>query len=398
MLGVALAGCDPEVYSENHELRFVAPELQSRRSFSSGDRALQGSRVCMTLDGYRTDEGVPRGELPAFAYASQDDLHACYDERVVGSATLDADGCIRLDASGTASLELSRRECSIEFPSGDDRVAFEVVTIDDVSGAFRESVPFGDVTLEDLIGSRIDVVVPELDAPGVVPALGDPLYVLESEESVAAVVVAGAPLSTVAVTDASAVATARAGSPLFDAEDEPTTHLSFAAHAGDIFEVALQLPGGELEIGEVHVVAESTIASLELYPSMARLAGTDVFYGLGASAFARDADGNVLRGAAAWWRMLSGEGLLDTYDLDGDGVDDPSSSASIDDECVGARRGEERSATLGARLGDLVATVDVEWTCVEDHVGDGCGCRYSSAPTPVAVLFVFAYRRRRSPK
>lgn len=393
VLGVALVACDPEVYSENGGLRFVAPLLQSRTSFTSGDRVLAGSRICMTLDGYRPSE--PHGDEAAFASASDDDLHACYEPRIVGSATIDGDGCIALAQPGSASWELSRRDCPVDLPPADDRIAFDVVAIDEVVGAFRESLPFGDFQREDLVDSGIELVVPGLDAPGVVPALHEPLYVLEGPDSVAAVVAAGAPLSTVAVSDASTAAVARAGAPTFDAPPEPGTDLSFTARAGDVFDAVLQVPGGALEVGEVRIVAASAIVALELYPSIARLADADVFYGLGASVYARDAEAHVIRGVEASWRSLSGDGELEILDVDGDGVADPSASAFILDECVGARRGEARSALLEARLGDLVETVEVEWTCVEGHVDDGCGCRSSSRASPLALLGLCAYRRRR---
>jgi hypothetical protein len=156
-IALVIVACDPELYTEDRELRFVAVDLQSRSPVFSGDRALEGSRICMQLDAYRTGKPVREGEAPDYADADDDDLSACYDERIVGPGTIDADRCIQLDAPGTVSWELSRRACTSDLPSDDDRLVFDVMATADVVGAFREAVPFTDVSLEELIDGGIDL-------------------------------------------------------------------------------------------------------------------------------------------------------------------------------------------------------------------------------------------------
>lgn len=381
----AATACDPSVITEHRQVR-LSSNL-STQEFLSGDPALVGAQVCLRYEGYRTSEG----DETAYTESDDSELRACYRESLRGPARFADDGCFSLDHPGEIAWIIERQPCAIDAAFEDDLLRIDVVTLDDVRGAFSEAVPLRPVYLE-----MFAIEDPASEQPGVVAEPGEPLWVIEDiVDSVSArVVTTGAPPREVGVTQWSVRGMAIAGAPTFAPEDAPSSTLGFEARAGDAFHVAIDVPAGELDVGEVRVVAREDVASLDLFPNASYILEPRALLGAGARAIARDAEGHVLRGPPVVWSVLAGEVDLSRHDFDEDGAPDPGEYANISDPCASARRGEHRSATLQGEIDAFRESVDVAWTCHEGQA-DGCGCRSGPGScAPGLLVLIFAWRRR----
>jgi hypothetical protein len=381
-------GCDDDLQTELEQVD-LSSNLHSYSAPWSSHEIVEGSTVCATYTGYRTKEG----DSPQFEGAEDAEIRACYDERVTGPAELDTSGCISLPGPGRATWELTRKSCALPDTFGDDQVIFDVVPVADVRGAFRYAVPPPRMFFD---GTEVDGVDALPD--GYTAEVGDPVRVIEDRlGSISTMVVRRDAPVLVAVTDPVVVGTAVAGSPMVTAPGTPSLDVAVTARAGDVIDVTIELPAGELPVGEVEVVARTEIASMTLHPVVLRVADTDSFLELGATAITRDAEGRVLREPPVEWKVV--EGSAELVDANDDGVADPGPSASITDACGGARRGEQRFAVLEGRIDDHQGTVRVEWDCV-DAPEEGCACRARPEASGSAWLLVLALcgglRRRRT--
>jgi MYXO-CTERM domain-containing protein len=382
-----LGGCD-EVYTEHRQVELRADVHAD--SLRSGDDIVQGSTVCLQYAGYR----VSADEPPAFAEASDERLRACYDERIEGPAML-VDRCIALPDAGDVTWIAERRPCAIEGSFTDDALRLSVLPFADVRGAFDYAVPWSD----DWFALELEFDPPLAAFPaGYFATVGAPVRVVEGtiDTLTTRVVHIDAP-RRIASTGGRAQGMALRGDPSFvDDPEDPSPTLHFTARAGDDFHVTLSLPAGELDVGDVHVVARSEIATVTWAPLVARVRGTDEFLQLGAMVVAYDGDGNVLREPGANWEVVDGRGTLETFDFDDNGEPDPSAWANLVDACDDAAAGERREATLRGRLDGFEGTVVVRWQCVEQHGTDGCGCRHDGEPSAWPLVVVLALGRRRS--
>jgi MYXO-CTERM domain-containing protein len=386
-LALGTTACDDIILTEHHQVS-VAAEL-SMNPFFSGDPVLVDTQICMRLDRYRVTEGID-GE---WADADDSEIRACYRESLHGSARIDEAGCLSFDAPGDVVWEIERRPCDLDGTFGDDHVRFDVVDITEVRGAFDEAIP-----LHPEASAWFTIEDPALDQPGVLATEGEPLRIIEDlAEGVYASVVTGEAPREVAVQDTLLRGTAVAGTPVIDNEHAQESSLGFAASAGDVFSVAIDLPAGTLKVGEVHIVGRDAIASIELHPYAHYVRDTDELWGgPGATAIARDSERRVLREPPISWSVVRGEFTINPIDADDDGRPGPSPWVSIDDPCAGARRGEERTATLQGTLDDFTGTVDVSWRCA-DGIDEGCACAASPGRTPAiaSLLALLALARRR---
>lgn len=386
---VLFAGCDADLLTERGQIRVESED--PRGFFVSGQGIAEQSIVCLGSTRH------PGDLLDAFGGEPEDDLGACYDERIVGPASVDADGCLVLDTPGTVDVEFDRRPCAIDGDFGDDRLRFDVLALDEVRGAFEYAVPFDAALLE-----RYDLVAEDPSStPGWLAAVGEPVLVIEDLfDGVTTTVVRSDRPEAVAVTAPHAGATVVAGTPTIHVDTEPSPDIGVDARAGDVFHVTLSLPAGTLDVGEVHVVARTEAADLVLAPAILRLAGEDEFLGLGAEAVARDHDGRLLREPPVSWSVVRGDVELEPRDDDDDGIEDPAWWTSIaDDGCDRVAAGTWRSAVLAGEMDDLRETVEVRWRCIEG--GDqGCGCfvdgrRGSPLAAMVLVVLMLLRTRRR---
>ncbi len=88
LLGLALAtACDQDALTEHRQVRLTI-EMQPGDTFVSGEPIVEQSTVCVEIAGLEEDDDV-----------APDDAATCYDERLVGPATRDEDGCIALPTS-----------------------------------------------------------------------------------------------------------------------------------------------------------------------------------------------------------------------------------------------------------------------------------------------------------
>lgn len=207
----------------------------------------------------------------------------------------------------------------------------------------------------------------------------------------------GSPPREVAVQDTRMRGTVVEGVPVIDNDAATGASLGFSAQAGDVFEVAIDLPGGSLPVGEVHVVGRDAIASVELFPDIWYVRGDDALHSVGAVSVVRDADGRVLREAPLRWSVVRGDAVLGTLDADVDGRPDPRPYAYLEDACAGVPGGAERSATLRATLDGFTESIDLTWHCT-DGVDEGCACTATRADErgdALLALFVVLTRLRR---
>jgi len=151
---VLVAACDADLFTERGQVRLMSEDLSG--FFLSGEGIAEQSIVCLS------GRIEPGDLLDDFDGERDADLRACYDERIVGPASMDDDGCLVLDTPGTVDLQLDRRPCEIDGDFGDDRLRFEVLALSDLRGAFEYAVPIDAAALE-----RWDVLVED---PSSVPA------------------------------------------------------------------------------------------------------------------------------------------------------------------------------------------------------------------------------------
>lgn len=388
MAALATAACDgPDFFTERSQIQLSIPSNPGW--FVSGDPALVGSSLCLEYTHVR------EGDEPlAYTGASHEAIAACYETQVSGAGELDGDGCLSIASPGITAVELIRRPCELPDTFGDDRLALDGVAIADVRGAFSYAVDerIGFQKVSEHHDGALEVVLPALDRPGVVAAPGEAIEVLErgdrGQSSIATQVVLERSGARVVATGVSASATVVTGTPVFPPDNHGPS-VRYEAVAGDAFHVALSVPGGIVDVGEVRIAPMSTIASLELEPRMIRLAGTDQFVSLGADAVARNAEGTVLRRPPVEWSKVEGSGDVEPE------------YGELVRVCEDATPGERRSAVLEGRVNGLVETVEVKWQCYEGDVEDsGCGCRASGNSTAgwgvLALLGLAGLRTRRS--
>ena len=380
---VWVVGCDDphELLTEARQVVVAAEALGT--TALTGDPILAGSALCLELTRVRDSDA-----LESFVSAEHEDIAACYE--LSAASSVEQDGwCLTLDDVGPATLDLLRTDCSLGASLGesfgDDRIELEVVELADVRGGFEAAT--SQRRLYERLG-RLFGVEPELelsaeDIPGVVAPPGEPLYVVEGEsERVRAGLFLASDGRRVAVTEPWASGGATVGAPIVTRTDNPTFSLEYDAVAGEAFSVSLSVPGGVVAVGDVFVVAASSIATLDLRPEIVRIAGTDDFLSIGAVAIARDAQQRVLRHPPVQWSFVEGQGSLGSFDFDDDGQADPRPYAGLSDVCEGASAGEQRHAVLEGRVNGLVETVEVTWQChdAEEVEDAGCGCRSSATP------------------
>lgn len=390
LLGSA-SGCDPMVRSERAQVQ-VSSDMQPASTQLFGGPVLERSETCLRFEGIRSNAAEP----PEFEDADHDAIVECYDFDLDGPATLSSH-CVSFDEPGRVEIGLTRRACSTRGRFGDDRLAFQTLSVQDVAGVFEEAVPLASALAE----YELEINAPAEALEGFLPDPGEPLYVLEHPDMrINTRVVSGPQRQLVHVSSPAIAATSLAGAPDFDIP-ESSLEFDVRAGAGDVFEVALDTPAGRLEVGEVHVVAPSRIASLELAPLQLRVLEGEAegILLVHAVAITRDAQGRVLRKPRVTWTHLGGDAKLDTPD---DGSEpEPSELAEVVEVCEGAAFGEWRSATLEARVEDFVDTIDLRWQCLERDA-EGCRCgsgRERVGPAGLLLpLFALARRRQRPAK
>jgi hypothetical protein len=95
------------------------------------------------------------------------------------------------------------------------------------------------------------------------------------------------------------------GTPTIQNDSASQSSLGFSARAGDVLEVAIELPAGSLPVGEVHVVGRDAIDSIELFSQAWYVVDNDELHYVGAVAVVRDAEGVVLREAPLQWSAIA---------------------------------------------------------------------------------------------
>ncbi|MFV8754193.1 MYXO-CTERM sorting domain-containing protein [Nannocystaceae bacterium ST9] len=194
-------------------------------------------------------------------------------------------------------------------------------------------------------------------------------------------------------------------------ETGPDLGLRGRVDAGSSVDAGLQIGDELVALPEVSTVPIDRIASLELvavYDTDTR-EGREWGLPLGVVAITRDEQGRRILGAPVEWTLTRGKLAMHHFE-------DPSLTAdtlSVGDVCR-ARPIDRarRDATIEARVGELVAEVDLDWIALHGDEVDrdnpkcesaGCDCSAGGRPTDsiaalLGLLGLGLLRRRRSPR
>ena len=183
-----------------------------------------------------------------------------------------------------------------------------------------------------------------------------------------------------------------------DGEEKPGTTITGRLPAGERIPVDFELLGATFEMAPVESLPLEQIASLELVAGYETVPTTDRAreWGQpsGVLAIARDSEGRRILGAPVDWQLTRGKLHVSTLTA-------PSEFVMLADSCRRLpRRPQDRAATVEASVGDLVASIDLEWVALSTDPppdpddpnchGTSCACSTPDADAPGQVLAAFA--------
>lgn len=189
-----------------------------------------------------------------------------------------------------------------------------------------------------------------------------------------------------------------------DGERRPQRYLSGSVRAGTSFDSSVTILGHELELPTLTAVPTQEISSLELVPAYYPSEESEREWGLpgGVVAIARDREGRRIVGMPIEWSITRGRVAHGSDNFGYDVLE----LADCRDE---PRKPQWRSATIEAKLDDLVASVDLEWIALpSDQIdptsapchGSACDCSTTASPrdsvfAALALLGLGGLLRRR---
>lgn len=357
LVALPLLGCS--TMGELGQIGFALSLADMALEFESGDRILDGSRVCPEIDEVNNNDGSRR-----WVSSESAAVRACYVEELTGPAELDAEQCLAFSGSGEVlwSLEPSG-EC--EWPG--DRLRFSVVEpgpdlrlgFDD----WRARMPpnhADDVTVVGLApGRSLADLREDPSAPRLVAAGQLDVPMLRLDDADGRVFWTEPEVTLTHVGDGLAVV-----EPIDDPdagfyEFRGIGEYPLTLEVGAVATIQAALPNGAvLESPELIAVSATTAAA-----SLDLVVLVDLQSGAPTVAFAelRDAEGRVIHGAPVEWSVL--EGVLPVTPADLGEPGRTAEYASLDGLCKRLLSIEvERRAVLHARFGVLEDSVELLWT------------------------------------
>lgn len=416
LLGAAclgLAACDqpPDYVTAEGQIGLRLGELSGEIIQRPAEHAdlVVGSTVCVEMQGWFTDDGREfhvRGEEEDDAW-----LRECFDLSAGPGATID-DACMTLDAAGDSSIVMTAKACELTDDNGpelrDDRMPIVAHAIEDLVLTYEDPI-LRTIHLELDPGPAAEFSpAPERPAGEPLRVVADGSYTVFPQPALAV-----DPARTVAFTGGTARALTEFTLDGFVANPDGTAIIDLALDQNA--RIALDLPAGTLTGDEIRGVDPALAVSMELVVGYQKCHDCASGYGAPSHAIAivRDADGGRLFGAPVEFSIDGKAGDLSAAGAEG--------VVAFENVCTDAE-GDERSATLNASYGLLVASVALEYACPDEEdevdgwdvetVDDdqeeldldlfGCGCstddRGPGAAGLLAVVLGLAARRRRLPR
>lgn len=326
--------------SKNGELFFEEEDTIGWPSgFTNGGPVLVGTTLC-------PNEVSCNGAPDCPSEASTADVEACWEPAVSGAGTGDG-WCVDIDAAGPVTWSFTPKECALApYPSQADEVTFTGI---DAADADADLVQWPEALAEQLL---VDRDGQQLASDWRNPAGADVRVYADSPAKLPIGLVDGA---------GAFVGYNRAAVDINGAGDGQTvndeTHAEVRLGAGEALDLTLNVGGHAFDPVRVVGVAEADLASLEI---------VDAYYlpEEGASqpvllrAVVRDRGGRLVYGAPVTWKMV--QGTL-AFQEPGAPVIGPDYQ-QVADACVPpTAEGEDRTAVVEARLGDLTDTVTMTW-------------------------------------
>jgi MYXO-CTERM domain-containing protein len=412
LLGVAalaVAACDqpPDYVTAEGQIGLALGEVDGEIIERPAEHVdiVVGSTICVEMQGWFTADGSEfhiRGEEEDDAW-----LRECFDLAAGPGATIDG-ACMTMDVAGETALEMTAKACELTDAEGpefrDDRLPIAAHAIEDLVLTYEDPI-LRTIHLE------LDPGPADAFGPAPLRPVGEPLRVVAdgSYTVFPQPALAVDPSRTIAFTGGTARAVTEFTLDSFTANLDGTAVIDLGLDQNA--RIALDLPAGSLTGDEIRGVDPATAVSMELVVGYQKCADCSTGYGAPSHAIAivRDADGARLFGADVEFSLDGEAGNLSAAGAEG--------VVAFEDVCTDAE-GDERSATLNASYGQLVASASLEYVCpeaddlqgwdvetVDDDQEDldldlfGCGCstddRGPGASALFAVVFVLAARRRR---
>lgn len=170
----------------------------------------------------------------------------------------------------------------------------------------------------------------------------------------------------------------------YDGERRPQSYLSGSVGAGTTLDSSVTIIGHEFELPTLRAVPTGEISSLELVPAYYPTEESEREWGLpgGVVAIARDNEGRRIVGVPIEWSVTRGRLAHGSENFGYDVLE----LADCRDE---PRKPQWRSATIEAKIDDLVASVELEWIALPSDEIDpssepcrGSACNCSSVASP----------------
>ena len=409
------------------------------RGLASGGPVLAGSRVC--LDHVT---GVSGPKLDGDVLDIDGWWAECVEMAVSGPASGEG-RCLTFDqGAGEVVVDMTEKTCSVPFTAGSfaaDKVRFRVAEAAALEGALEVDwiERYAELGSPGPAGSWPAGWTPDPAAPlrVVAGSLVDlPVTLWEGGRLTGEAVAWPAEGASLSATVVEGTGSGEAHP--ITAEAGATTLMTTLA-AGQRVAVELRRGADAWALGEIEGVEVGTIASVELVAGydvidperLAEVGAVPVAWGdpEGVRAIDRDQDGVIVRAVQLEWRLVAGALALGDLDARIEGVAEeewaawekdhsahsiPGEYLSLADECLAPPAEPTlREATIEARVGDQVATIDLRWTalpsgaegefkanpgCPPAEDEGGCGCRggEGGAPGPAALVLLVLARRRRS--
>jgi MYXO-CTERM domain-containing protein len=360
---VLAIGCQAQFHSEQGQWAFEDEALVSEphRGFGDDQSVIEGTTVCGSPHWQGEDiEGW--------------DAAALFEECVAqtlseGGAFVEEDGepCVLLEEPGEVAWGLEARDCEAPFAEGDepvdDRVLFEVAALDQVSAHVdqwpeREALDGLDLEPPGLLDETI--LVAEGEAFRLLEGAEVYLYLRswDEERGQAAAWRAGD----------GAVLVDPTGDVQVLGEDLEPGWVGLILGPGASAELALEVQGRRLEAGSVTAASPDELASLELLAAFIPYAEEGGRLPWAARAVVLDHDDRPVFGVPVDWSVEGPPMVLepgphsDTRFPGGD-------YAWVEDRCTPPRKQiGERTATLGARYGELSDRLELSWRVTEEMV------------------------------
>lgn len=325
-------------------------------TFASGSRVVQGSRMCVEIQGALLEDRWWAGEFDG-----------CYGITLDGQA-VDYGSCVGLDELGEALFEYTPlATCPFEDVAPllvPDRYRLAVIASEDVQRGRLEW--WQEATAERLLDPG-----PRGSFPADwIPAADEALQLVPDVEVSFPVVLLDATGEHVAwdIGEGEVVETRNGELRSLAAIPDYPGYFSVGIGEGERSELAFVGFGVERPVAEVVATPATAAASLEIVvgygqgvePEPERW--TEPY---GARAIVRDGEGRVIFGAPVEWTLV--EGHLVTGPLDPE-LGTPPEYLGISDACEPPPAAPQaRRATLRAELGALVDEVELEWTALPDE-------------------------------